>query len=233
MAKQNRMCTTKADIIKTATRLFLEQGYTNTSSRQLCAALDISPGNLTFHFSTKEHLLAILVDMLCDHQWKMMEQATDEGKTSLMALCLELIAIASICEENEITKDLYLSAYSHPMTLEIIRKNDKKKAKLVFAEYCKHWTEENFTEAETLVSGIEYATLMTTASSAPLHVRIAGALHSIMLIYNVPEETRRAKIQKVLEMDYRAIGRRILHEFVEYTQEITEHVMEEFFQKEA
>ena len=33
-------------------------------------ALNMSPGNLTFHYPTKEHLLAVLTDMLCHFQWK-------------------------------------------------------------------------------------------------------------------------------------------------------------------
>ena len=73
--------------------------------------------------------------------------------------------------------------------------------------------------------------MMTTESSAPLDVRIAGALGAIMLIYNTPEDIRRMKIDKVLAMDYRAIGKRILSEFIEYIEEINEHALEELARK--
>ena len=43
-------------------------------------------------------------------------------------------------------------------------KNDAERSKEVFKDYCPDWTDENFAEAEVLVSGIEYATLMTTDS---------------------------------------------------------------------
>ena len=213
---------TKLNIIRTGTRMFMERGFADCSSRQLCDELNISPGNLTFHFPTKEHLLAVLTQMLCDHQWQMMARATDEGKTSLMAYCLELIAMASICEEDGNAKDLYLSMYTHPMTLEIIRRNDAKKTQMVFGCYNPEWTEANFREAETIVSGIEYATLQTTESSETLQTRITGALTAIMLIYNVPDDIRRTKLDKVLAMDYRAIGRQILHEFLTYLDEQNE-----------
>ena len=108
------------------------------------------------------------------------------------------------------------------MTLETIRKSDERKAKQVFGEYCKDWQENNYREAETLVSGIEYATIMTTENSAPLDVRIAGAMGGVMTIYNVPAEIRMMKIQKMLAMDYRAIGRRILNEFIQYVEEQTQ-----------
>lgn len=227
MARRRRVNTTKIEIVQTATRMFLERGYTDTSLKAICDELDISTGNLTFYFPTKEHLLALLVKMLCRYQWEMMEQAADEGKTSLMALCLELTAMAASCEESEIAKDFYLSTYTRPMTLDIIRKNDTEKARQVFGkEYCSTWKDQNFREAELLVSGIEYATMMTTESSAPLDVRIAGAIGAVMLIYNVPEEIRKMKINKVLATDYRGLGRQILRGFIEYTEGLDEEDLE-------
>ncbi len=227
MAKKHKLNITKQEIIQTGTKMFLERGYTNTSCKALADELDLSTGNITFYFPTKEHLLAVLVEMLCEFQWKMMEKAVEDGKSSLMALCLELTAMAAICEENEIVKDFYISSYSHPSTLAIIRKNDIEKAKSVFGVFCPDRTDEQFVESEILVSGIEYATLMTTDDATPLDVRIAGALHSIMLIYNVPEELRELKIKKVLAMDYRDIGRRIFNDFVTYIDEVTEMALEE------
>lgn len=226
-----RINTTKLDIIRVGTRMFLERGYTNTNTRALCEVLDISPGNLTFHFPTKEHLLAVLVDMLCDFQSQMMERLVDEGKSSLLAFCLELMTIAAACDGNEVIKEFYISSYTHPMTLEIIRKNDTGRAKEIFGEYCPGWSDERFLEAETLISGIEYGTLMTTESSAHLEFRIAGALNGIMLIFGVPEETRRIKINKVLAMDYRAIGRQVIEEFIKFVEETNEQALEELIER--
>ncbi len=221
MAKK-RLNTTKLEIIQIALNLFLENGYSNTSARALCNELGISPGNLTFYFPSKEHLLAVLIEMLCDFQWKMMREEADDGISHVLAICLELMAMASASEENEPARDLFVSAYKCPMTLEIIRKNDSQRAKMVFSEYCHDWTDEQFKQAEILVSGIEYATLMITETSTPLDVRISGALDAILYIYNVPEEIRKSKIQKVLSMDYRKIGSRIFQEFKEYIKQVNE-----------
>jgi AcrR family transcriptional regulator len=48
--------------------MFLEQGYTATSTKQIADELDIVLGNLNYHFPSKEHLLAELADMLCNFQ---------------------------------------------------------------------------------------------------------------------------------------------------------------------
>lgn len=233
MARINKTMLTKLEIIQVATQKFLENGYSNTSVKAICNELEMSTGNLTFHFPTKEHLLAELVEILCDFQWKMMEDEANEGYSSIMAVCLELTAMAVMCEEDAIAKDLYISAYSSPLSLEIIRRNDAERAKQVFGDYCGGWSDELFAEAETLVSGIEYATLMTTPDSAPLDVRISGALNSILQTYRVPEETRKIKIAKVFAMDYRSIGRRVLKEFKEFVAQTNEHALEQLIYKRA
>lgn len=227
MAK--RINTTKLEIIQTASQMFLENGYSATSVRAICSELDIGLGHMTFYFPTKEHLLAVLIDMLCDFQWKLIRDEADDGVSLLLAVCLELMSMASAAEESEIARDFFVSAYTSPMSLEIMRKNDAARAKTVFAEFCPDWTDEQFAEAEALVSGIEYSTFMTTKTSAPLDTRISGALEAILTIYNVPADLRQIKIQKVRAMDYRKTGRRIFKEFKQYIEEANEQAFEELF----
>lgn len=222
MAHINKTMLTKLEIIRVATRKFLEQGYSNTSIKAICNELEMSTGNLTFHFPTKEHLLAELTQMLCRFQQKMMDQEADEGLSSIMAVCLELSSMAVMCENSEIAKDFYLSTYSSPLSLDIIRKNDMKRAKQVFQDYCEGWSEEQFKEAEILVSGMEYATLMTTGDPASLETRIAGAIDGILNIYGVPEEIRKIKVEKLFALNYLEIGNRVLHDFKIFVEKVNE-----------
>ncbi len=226
MARVNRSELTKLEIIRYATKKMLETGYTNTQVRAIAKELNISPGNLTFHYRTKEDMLAELVELLCDFQWKMMEEAK-EGYSSTMAVCLELAAMASICEEDEVARDFYLSAYTSPKCLAIIRKNDTARAKGVFKEYCLDWTDENFEEAEILAAGIEYSTLNTSGVTVALETRIAGAMNNILNIFNVPEEIRKMNIDRVLSKDFRKLGRRVLNEFKQYVEDTNEQALME------
>lgn len=212
---------TKRKIIRVATRMFLEKGYTDTSVKMVSDELGISKGNFTFHFPSKEHILAELVEMLCKYQWMRMGEEVNDGISSLLALCFELMVMASACEQNKVAKDFFVSAYQSPVCLEIIQKNDTERAKDVFAEYCPDWTDEKFREAEILVSGIEYATLNAIDETVHLEARISGALNTIMMIYNVPEEVRKRKIEKTLSLDYKGMGKRIFKEFRDYVEQMT------------
>lgn len=209
---------TKNKILRVSTTMFLEVGYSKTSPQMIAKELKVSTGNLTYYYPTKEHLLAVLTDLLCKYQWKMIKDEAEDGISLLLAICLELMTMAAACEESEVAKDFFVSTYQSPKCLEIIHNNDTARAKEVFAEYCPDWTDEQFREAEILVAGIEHATLNAIDKTVPLETRISGALNTIMTIYNVPEEIRRIKIEKVLAMDYRSIGKRIFNEFKEYVE---------------
>ena len=209
---------TKNKILRVSTTMFLEVGYSKTSPQMIAKELKVSTGNLTYYYPTKEHLLAVLTDLLCKYQWKMIKDEAEGGISLLLAICLELMTMAAACEESEVAKDFFVSTYQSPKCLEIIHNNDTARAKEVFAEYCSDWTDEQFREAEILVAGIEHATLNAIDKTVPLEIRISGALNTIMMIYNVPEEIRRIKIEKVLAMDYRSIGKRIFNEFKEYVE---------------
>ena len=232
MIRVDRKALSRCEIVRMAANRFLNDGFTKTTVASMGKALHMSTGNMTFYFATKEHMLAELVNMLVKYQWSRMESEAGEG-SSIMAICLELTAMAAICDTNVAAKDFYLSTYSSPMCLEIIRKNDTARAKEVFAQYCPDWTDEQFAEAEVLVSGIEYATLMTVGDPVSLETRIAGALNGILQIYKLPEETRRVKIRRVLAMDYRAIAERMLTELKQFVIDTNEQALAALYREKG
>ncbi len=227
MARNRKPTPTKTVIIKVASELFFENGFSKTTSTEVCKKAEISAGNLTFYFKTKEHILAVLVRMMIDFQWREMESVTDEGKSSLLAYCLELTSMVAVSEEVPQMQDFLVAAYSHPMTLALIRTNDEEKIKRVFAQYTADWDEARFSETEAIISGIECATLMPVEHAASVPYRIERVLHTIMSLFGVPEKTRTATITKVLAMDYRTIGKKVYEDFKRYVTETNEHALEE------
>ena len=69
MIRVDRAELTRNEIIRVAANRFLNDGYTKTTVASMAKALNMSTGNMTFHFPTKEHMLAELVEMLCKYQW--------------------------------------------------------------------------------------------------------------------------------------------------------------------
>lgn len=205
-----KMQSTKYEILQCATRLFLEKGYTDTYVTTIAKELQISTGNLTFHYPTKEHILAELVRILFAFQW----EKEETGQNLLAAYLYELALIAFVCEENPNIKDLLLAVYTSPMSLAIIREYDTKRAKNTFGKYGTSWSDTDYVLAENVASGIEYAMLMTeNTESVTFEQRVKSSLNAIMKLYDVPEADRKRLLAEVLATDYRSKGNIIFEEF--------------------
>ena len=220
MARKKVVNETKNAIIRVAIEMFLERGFTNTSARAIAAELGISTGNITFYFPSKEHLLMVLVEMLCDSQWSMLEQQADEEETALMAFCMETMTVAVACEQNEIARDLFLSVFQSELCRNLLRENHVARAERIFSEYCGDWTHQQFRIAEILVMGIQHAVIIPTDVEIPLSERIASALNQILSIYGVPENNRAEKIRRILALDYNDIRQRVREGSLRYVDQL-------------
>ena len=227
MPFQFRKTSTRAEIIRLAAKLYLHDGYSATSLSKIARLLDISQGNITFYFPTKEHLLSVVINELCDFLTHMMETEADEGISSMLAYCMELASIATVSELNDIARDLFHAAYSSPLALSVIRENDTAKAKKIFSKYCEGWTEERWIWTESIASGIEYAMITTENEDVSLAIQIEYALDAVLSLYNVPEDIRKQKIHKVLDMDYQTFGCRLFESFKEYTQKANDEALKQ------
>lgn len=224
---RRRATTTKYEIIQVAAEFFMEVGYSNTSPKMIAEELDLSTGNITYYFPTKEHLLAVIVEMLCDFQWKMLEYEVEHDIDSVATICLETMTVAVACEESEIARDFFIATFQSESCRNYLRNDHVQRAKRIFASACAGWTDEQFHEAELLVMGLQYAAIVPTDADISLKTRISGALHQILGIYNVDEDTRHTEIDKVLSKDCRGISRRVLEEFIGYVEKTNEHALEE------
>lgn len=226
MARENKI-NTKLEIKQVALHFFLEKGFTNVAVSEISKEIGISKGNFTFHYATKEHLLTELIEDLCAFQWLVMKREVEKNN-SLIAYLFELTTMAGSCYNNPVARDLYVSAYTHPMSLRTIRENDTEKTKRIFKEYCPDWTEKDFALAENIVSGMEYAMFVTEhEEKITLDEKITATLDAIMKLYNVPKDIREESLEQVLAMDYRKIGQRILKEFSDYVDELNQKELEE------
>lgn len=198
-------------------KLYAENGFTATETKEIARQLGISTGNLNFHYPTKEHLLAEFVKELRNFQWNLIEILQQKESSSLLALCIEFAAMAAAAEEDPAIRDIYISAYTYPMSLAVIREHDAQKAQEIFAEFCPDWSDEQFVLMENFISGIEYGMFSSLGNSGDsLERRIVGGLGAIMELYRVPEQIRREMTDRVISMDYRTLGRRMLSDFREY-----------------
>ena len=74
----------RAEIMDAAMLLFIEQGYTNTTTQDIVDKVNISRGLLYYHFKNKEDILYCLVEQYSDKLLKDIHVIVyDEGKTAV------------------------------------------------------------------------------------------------------------------------------------------------------
>lgn len=224
---RTRVTTTKYEIIQVASEFFFDVGFSNTSPKMIAEELGLSTGNITYYFPTKEHLLLVLVEMLCDFQLKMLEEEADIGMGSVASICLETMTVAVACNESHIARDFFVAAFQSELCRNYLRENHVERAKKIFQKECGSWTDGQFQQAELLVMGLQYAAIAPTNADVPLHTRIASALNQILSIYNIDEQTRQREIEKVLARDCRGISKRVLEAFTGFVAKKNEHTLEQ------
>lgn len=226
--EQKHRGNTKLQIISLGTKMFLEKGYSGTSSSLIASELGISKGNLTFHFPTKEHLLYEMVKMLTDFQWNIITEMENNHMSKLERYCSEIAIQIAICEDSEVARDFYLSAYSSPMTFEHIKDWTHRKNFLIFNERLPEWSLKDFREVENLTSAIEGGIIREPCTERfTLERKIMVTLDNLLKIYNIEEDERKTVIDEILKIDYRREGRRVLAEFAEYVEHINEEALED------
>lgn len=211
---------TKYEILYVSMKFFLENGYTKSYITTIAKTLQMSTGNLTFWFPTKEHILAEMIKELCAFQAQADAKEADKKYSLLIDYLFELAMFASVCEENANIKDLVIASYTQPLPLAVIRANDAERSKRTFAEFCKEWSETEYIQAENVASGIECSMFMTeNAQKLTLEQRVTSSLDAIMKVYEVPKDIRQSALKEVMAMDYRSRGNHMFEEFYSFVEE--------------
>ena len=224
--KLKKITLTQVEIIQVASELFFKVGYTNTSPKMIAEELDISTGNITYYFQTKDHLLLEVVQRLCEFQSKLLGIESDMGIGTIESICLELMTVVSACESSDIARDFFISTYQSELCRDYLRNNHVERAKYIFEKECINWTHEMFVEAEVLIMGIIYGIIASRNDNLPLKTKIKGALNLMLSLYNIDDDIKEKEISKVLSMDYNEISKKVLNEFIKFNEKANEEALD-------
>lgn len=206
---------TEIKVIRSATKLFLTQGFSKTTHRQIAEESGIGLGTITYHYKVKEDLLRVLIEELMDFHLDVIDDSREKLHDSLYAYAIEIAVQIALCETDDKAYDLYYAAYSHPATFDYIKDWAAKKNYHLLKSRLPDWSEEDFRIVENVTGGIELA-----AFTAPknryfsLNDKISLFLDSMMKIYNIPECDRREVIDKIISLDCEKIAKEMFGEFV-------------------
>ena len=214
-----RMEETRAQVLRYAVVLFLEQGYRETTLDQIARRIDRTKGAVLRAYPDKESILYALVTHMFGAQFSTARTMLGENADPLLVYCVETALQLHICELGEPLRDLYTTAYTLPTTADYIYRSTAKELQRIFGKYLPHAALSDFYELDLVSAGVMRGLMAHECDMYfTIDKKIALFLRCALKVYDVPQEEREAVISRVLDMDLAAMARSTVEKTVQLAQ---------------
>ena len=182
---------TQQKVLRAAVALFLEKGYTKTTTGEIAKAAGIGQSSFFHVFPSKEALLLELVQRMFSGQFALAGQHSGEQDPVLL-YAVETALQLHIAELTEPLRKLYVTAYTLSSTSAYLYRSTAKRLEGIFGDYLPDAEAKDFYEMEIASTG-----MMRSFMAVPCDVyftverKIARFLECALKLYNVPPERRR------------------------------------------
>lgn len=207
---------TQKRILSTCVRLFIEQGYSNTSPKQIFKEADVSAGTFYHLYKSKGGVLNELIDFMFDNQFDMADKVVSGSEKPVMLYAAETAIQLALAELNENIRDIYVQVYTQPDTVSRIHEKMAKEIQVMFSSYMPEYKQSDFYELEIATSAIMRGFMARPCDVYfTLERKIARFLSANMSIFKVPENEQKQVLEYVAGLDIRDIAMRVMHELFE------------------
>lgn len=206
--RSQRMEETRAQVLREAVVLFLEQGYRETTIDQIAGRTGRTKSVVLRAYPDKEAILYALVTHMFAVQFSGARKLMGGDADPLLLYGIETSLQLHICELGDSLRDLYTAAYTLPTTTDYIYRSTARELMQIFGKYLPGAALSDFYELELVSAGVMRG-LMARGCDMYFTIdrKIALFLRCAMKVYDVPEAEREAVIVRVLAMDLAAMAR--------------------------
>lgn len=202
---------TKRKILTACVRLFLEQGYKETSITQITENAGVTRGSFQNLFHTKDAVLLELVETMFSGQFGTAKGITGQQLPPVYAYAAETAIQLTLTELNERLREIYLEAYSLPDTAEYIHLHTTAELKQIFGGNFPGYSDSDFYEMEIGTAGLMRGYMARKCDiHFPLDRKLSRFLTAAMRVYRVPEEEQRQVLAFIRSLDIRAIAAEVM-----------------------
>lgn len=189
MSTRKDSAETKKRILSVCARLFLEQGYKETTVSQIVEASGVARGSYQNFFHTKDRILMEFVEAMFGGQFDKARIIAGANLPPLYIYAVETAIQLAITELNENLREIYIEAYSLPNTAEYIFLNTTKELKQIFGAYLPDYTDSDFYDMEIGSAGLMRGYMARKCDiHFPLVRKLECFLTASMRVYKVPEQ---------------------------------------------
>lgn len=202
---------TKRKILTVCVRLFLEQGYKETTITQIVEEAGIARGNFQNLFPTKDSVLMELVKNMFGGQFDAARSIVGGGLAPVYAYAVETAIQLTLTELNENLREIYIEAYTLPDTSEYIYLNTTAELKEIFGSNFPDYSDSDFYEMEIGTAGLMRNYMAKKCDiHFPLEKKLERFLTAAMRVYKVPEDEQKNVLGFVASLDIKSIAGEVM-----------------------
>ena len=203
---------TRKKILTACVRLFLEQGYKNTSVSQIVDEAGVARGSYLNLFPTKDKILLDLTETMFDGQFGVARSIADSKLPSVYAYAVDTALQLTLTELNENLREIYIEAYTAPDTAEYIYVHTTAELKEIFGGNFPDYTDSDFYEMDIGTAGLMRSYMARKCDiHFPLERKISRFLTAELRVYKVPEEEQAKVLAFIQTLDIKAIATEVMY----------------------
>lgn len=211
MSTRKDSAETKKRILSVCARLFLEQGYKETTVSQIVEASGVARGSYQNFFHTKDSILMEFVEAMFGGQFDKARIIAGANLPPLYIYAVETAIQLAITELNENLREIYIEAYSLPNTAEYIFLNTTKELKQIFGAYLPDYTDSDFYDMEIGSVGLMRGYMARKCDiHFPLVRKLECFLTASMRVYKVPEQEIENVVDFILGLDVETMAHDVM-----------------------
>ncbi|MBE6780451.1 MAG: TetR/AcrR family transcriptional regulator [Ruminococcaceae bacterium] len=213
--------TVRKQIVLSAAKLFMRQGFTNTSVKEISVESGVSENAIYYEMKTKENILTELIGhVLAKQKLDAIEIVGDITDDRLLLYATEKVLQLHLAESSEQMRELYTMVYSIPKAWDIIKQSNAIRLKNVFGKSHPELALSDFYELEIAAGGIVRGYLSTPCDMYfTMDHKVSRLITSIFKVFDVSEEEISKTLEFISQFDFDELAQDTLNSLPEYFQE--------------
>ena len=209
---------TRTLVLHSATKLFIENGYTNTRIKDIADDSGVGYNEIFRMFTDKDNLLSQLVNLVIEYQFEMsIKYLENQSDDKLLLYIFECVLQLYICEISEHIREMYAVSYSMPNTSHKIYDYITEKIENVFQKYLPEYETKDFYELEIAAAGIMRGFIINPCNMYfTIERKVNRFIKTILKIFEVPKEEVEEIIKKIENFNMKAYSKEVIDTLYEY-----------------
>ncbi len=188
------------NILDVSRQLFIQQGYTATTIREILSEAGITTGTLYHFFQDKEDILMQLAADHLDDVSTLIQSLLPDNPDPAVFYTLELSLLFTVITKHEMVADLYLNMYRSWRVADMICHNHGKRNRQLFEKFKKGMNDEWWYMRSLAITGIIQNCIAEQVNNKKISVEeyLQVVLSAAFGYFNIPAGKIKPAISRAL-----------------------------------